>query len=161
MVFNTKLADLSAAAALVIGSIDASSAGATRSPASPIWSSLMRPAAPASRAWGGGSMQVACNAGLSPFPLARIIDMSDETKPQLVSNLALDTHIPANCAKVLPDLVGEVVSLMAATFAASITVRMRLRSPVVTGSRGFACSISACLPNRKKSPISTPHRLPI
>jgi hypothetical protein len=56
---------------------------------------------------GGGSMQDACNAGLSPFPLARIIDMSDETKPKLISNLALDTHIPANCAKVLPDLVGE------------------------------------------------------
>jgi len=56
---------------------------------------------------GGGSTQDACNAGLSPFPLARIIDMSDETKPKLVSNLALETHLPANCGKVLPDLVGE------------------------------------------------------
>lgn len=56
---------------------------------------------------GGGSTQDACNAGLSPFPLARIIDMSDETKPKLVSNLALETHLPVNCGKVLPDLVGE------------------------------------------------------
>jgi hypothetical protein len=56
---------------------------------------------------GGGTNQDACNAGLSPFPLARLIDISDETRPRLVSNLALETHLPANCGKVLPDLVGE------------------------------------------------------
>jgi hypothetical protein len=56
---------------------------------------------------GGGTAQDACNAGLSPFPLARIVDISDETRPKLVANLALETHIPANCSKVLPDLVGE------------------------------------------------------
>jgi hypothetical protein len=48
----------------------------------------------------------ACAAGLPPFPLARIIDVSDETHPKLVSRLGLEVHDPANCSKVLPDLVG-------------------------------------------------------
>ena len=50
--------------------------------------------------------QAACAAGLPPFPMARIIDIQDETKPKIVSRLALEVHNPANCAKVLPDLVG-------------------------------------------------------
>ena len=50
--------------------------------------------------------QAACAAGLSPFPMARIIDISDETNPKIVSRLALEVHNPANCARVLPDLVG-------------------------------------------------------
>jgi hypothetical protein len=50
--------------------------------------------------------QAACAAGFTPFPMARIIDIRDETKPKIVSRLALETHNPANCAKVLPDLVG-------------------------------------------------------
>jgi hypothetical protein len=56
---------------------------------------------------GGGTAQDACNAGLSPFPLGRIVDISDEAKPRLVSYLALETHVPANCSKVMPDLVGQ------------------------------------------------------
>jgi hypothetical protein len=55
----------------------------------------------------GGTLQDACNAGLTPFPMGRIIDISDETKPMLVANLALETHDLANCQKVLPDTVGE------------------------------------------------------
>src|ERR1700681_334349 len=58
---------------------------------------------------GGNSMtgyQAACAAGLPPFNMARILDISDETSPKLVSRLMLETHDPANCAKVLPDLVG-------------------------------------------------------
>jgi hypothetical protein len=47
-------------------------------------------------------------AGLSPFPMARIYDISDETKPALVSKLMLETHDPANCAQVLPDVEGLV-----------------------------------------------------
>jgi hypothetical protein len=47
----------------------------------------------------------ACAAGFPPFPMARIIDIHDETKPKIVSRLALEVHNPANCAKVLPDLV--------------------------------------------------------
>jgi hypothetical protein len=50
--------------------------------------------------------QASCAAGLPLFPMARIIDISDETKPRIVSRLMLETHNPANCAKVLPDVVG-------------------------------------------------------
>jgi hypothetical protein len=50
--------------------------------------------------------QAACAAGFAPFPMARIIDISDETRPKIVSRLALEIHNPANCAQVLPDLVG-------------------------------------------------------
>jgi hypothetical protein len=59
---------------------------------------------------GGGTsaaqQQAACAAGLPPFPLARIIDISDETEPKIVSRLGLEVHDPANCSKVQPDLVG-------------------------------------------------------
>jgi hypothetical protein len=48
----------------------------------------------------------ACAAGLPPFPLARIIDISDETNPSIVSRLALETHAPKSCAIVRPDLAG-------------------------------------------------------
>jgi hypothetical protein len=48
----------------------------------------------------------ACDAGMAPFPHARIIDISDETKPRVVSKLMLEVHDPANCPKVTPDLVG-------------------------------------------------------
>jgi LVIVD repeat len=56
---------------------------------------------------GGGTVQDACNAGLTPFPMGRIVDISDETKPTLVADLGLETHDVNNCSKVLPDLVGE------------------------------------------------------
>ncbi|MEO7158767.1 MAG: hypothetical protein ABI039_14470, partial [Vicinamibacterales bacterium] len=58
---------------------------------------------------GGNSVatrQAACDAGMHPFPLARIIDISDETKPKVISKLMLEVHDPANCDKVTPDLVG-------------------------------------------------------
>ena len=51
-------------------------------------------------------LQAACAAGLPPFPMARIIDISDETNPKIVSRLMLEVHNPANCAAVIPDLVG-------------------------------------------------------
>jgi hypothetical protein len=50
--------------------------------------------------------QQACDAGLPPFPMARIIDISNETAPKVVSKLALETHDPANCSKVIPDIAG-------------------------------------------------------
>jgi hypothetical protein len=50
--------------------------------------------------------QSACDAGLPPFNMARIIDISDETKPTVVSKLMLETHDPANCNAVLPDVAG-------------------------------------------------------
>jgi hypothetical protein len=51
-------------------------------------------------------LQAACAAGMTPFPLARIIDIGDETQPKVVSKVALEVHDPANCAAVLPDLTG-------------------------------------------------------
>jgi len=47
-----------------------------------------------------------CAAGFPPFPMARIVDISDETKPKLASELVMEINTPANCASVLPDLVG-------------------------------------------------------
>jgi hypothetical protein len=40
------------------------------------------------------------------FPMARIIDISDETKPKITSRLMLEVHDPANCSKVIPDITG-------------------------------------------------------
>jgi hypothetical protein len=50
--------------------------------------------------------QTACAAGLSPFPMARIYDISDEANPALVSKLMLETHDPKNCDQVVPDIAG-------------------------------------------------------
>jgi len=47
-----------------------------------------------------------CAAGLSPFGMARIIDITDDTKPVVVSKLMLEIHDPANCTTTLADLVG-------------------------------------------------------
>ncbi|MEO6746747.1 MAG: hypothetical protein ABIS28_12555 [Caldimonas sp.] len=60
---------------------------------------------------GGGASnaagwQAACDAGLPSWPMARIIDIGDETKPVVVSKLALEIHDPKNCANVIPDLAG-------------------------------------------------------
>ena len=51
----------------------------------------------------------ACNANLTPFPFARILDISDETKPVEVSKLRLETHDPKNCSQVLPDIAGLTI----------------------------------------------------
>jgi hypothetical protein len=50
---------------------------------------------------------IVCAAGLIPYPLARIIDISDETNPTIVSKLMTEVHDPANCDKVNPDLAGN------------------------------------------------------
>ena len=50
--------------------------------------------------------QAACAAGFPPFPMARIIDISDETNPVIVSRLALEIHSPKACSLVVPDLAG-------------------------------------------------------
>ncbi len=51
-------------------------------------------------------LATACAVGLTPFPMARIIDISDETNPVVVSKLPLEVHDPANCNVTLPDLTG-------------------------------------------------------
>jgi hypothetical protein len=50
--------------------------------------------------------QAACAAGYPLFPMPRIVDISDEAHPRLVSRVMLETHDPKNCAAVLPDLAG-------------------------------------------------------
>ncbi len=50
--------------------------------------------------------QAACDAKLPAWQFARIIDISDETKPAIVSKLMLEAYDPKNCSKVLPDLAG-------------------------------------------------------
>jgi hypothetical protein len=48
----------------------------------------------------------ACAAGLPAWNMARLIDISDETKPFVTSKLQLEMNDPAKCDQVIPDLVG-------------------------------------------------------
>jgi hypothetical protein len=48
----------------------------------------------------------ACDAGLPPWSMARIIDIGDEVHPAIVSEMKLEMNDAANCKNVLPDLVG-------------------------------------------------------
>src|SRR5205085_1723344 len=50
--------------------------------------------------------QAACAAGLPAFPYARIIDVSNESAPAIVSRLMLEVSSPKTCGLVLPDLAG-------------------------------------------------------
>lgn len=52
---------------------------------------------------GLGGWQQGCAAGLPPFGFARIIDISNERKPTIVSRLMLEVHDPANCAETVGD----------------------------------------------------------
>ncbi|HEM7807851.1 hypothetical protein KTE69_18205 [Burkholderia multivorans] len=55
---------------------------------------------------GATAVKAACNAGVAPFPMGHIYDMSNEAAPRLVSELRLETHAIANCSKVIPDIAG-------------------------------------------------------
>jgi len=48
----------------------------------------------------------ACAGGYPAWNMARIIDITDETKPAIVSKTQLEMNDPKNCDKVLPDLAG-------------------------------------------------------
>jgi len=48
----------------------------------------------------------ACAANLPAWQYARIIDISNETNPVVVSKLMLEAYDPKNCSKVMPDLTG-------------------------------------------------------
>jgi hypothetical protein len=50
--------------------------------------------------------EAACAAGMPAFPMARIIDISDETNPSIASRVALETHAPKACSFVRPDIAG-------------------------------------------------------
>jgi hypothetical protein len=54
----------------------------------------------------GSPWSQTCQAGILPFPTARIADIEDERNPKLVSKLVLEVNDTANCAAVAPDLVG-------------------------------------------------------
>ncbi|HZD02907.1 MAG TPA: hypothetical protein VFA46_22755 [Actinomycetes bacterium] len=45
----------------------------------------------------------ACARGLTPFGFARIIDISDERNPKIISKLMLQVDDPANCDRVIND----------------------------------------------------------
>ena len=53
---------------------------------------------------GQAAKEAACSAGLPPHGFARIIDISDEANPKVVSKLMLEVSDPANCSKVLGDV---------------------------------------------------------
>lgn len=48
----------------------------------------------------------ACAAGQPAWQYARIIDLSDEKNPKVVSKLMLEAYDPKNCSQVVPDLAG-------------------------------------------------------
>jgi uncharacterized protein (TIGR03382 family) len=52
---------------------------------------------------GGLGKAWACQNGLPPFGYGRIVDISDETNPRIVSKLSLEVSEAANCDKTLPD----------------------------------------------------------
>ena len=58
---------------------------------------------------GGGTnvpeaARLACGQGLPPFGFARLIDISDEQHPTVVSKIMLPVQDPANCSAVMNDL---------------------------------------------------------
>jgi hypothetical protein len=48
----------------------------------------------------------ACAAGLPAWNMARLIDITDETKPVVVSKMQLEMNDPSKCDQVIPDLAG-------------------------------------------------------
>ena len=56
-----------------------------------------------SRGFGVQGMQDACARAVPPHGFARIIDISDEKNPKVVSKRMLEVHEPANCSAVLHD----------------------------------------------------------
>ena len=53
--------------------------------------------------------QSSCANNVPLFPMPRIVDISDEKNPKEVSKIMLETHDPANCAQILPDLTGLAI----------------------------------------------------
>jgi hypothetical protein len=53
----------------------------------------------------------ACAQGLPPFGFARIIDISDERNPKIISKLRLEVHDPANCPQFLDDFPPAIADL--------------------------------------------------
>ena len=103
---------------------------------------------------GVANLQASCDAGLPVFPMARIIDISDEKTPKLVSRLMLETHDPANCSKVLPDLAGLAIFFYGSHYC-SVDKDKATTLPVATSTPAFASSTSAIRCTRRKSRTTT------
>jgi hypothetical protein len=58
---------------------------------------------------GASAWSQACDAGLAPFGMPRIVDISDETNPKLVSTITLEVNHIKSCRFSLPDLVGLTI----------------------------------------------------
>ena len=54
-------------------------------------------------AGGAGGLKAACDRGASPYGYPQIIDVTNVTKPALVSNLRLEVIDPASCRKLVTD----------------------------------------------------------
>ena len=54
-------------------------------------------------AGGAGGLKAACDRGASPYGYPQIIDVTNETKPTLVSKLRLEVNDPASCRRLLTD----------------------------------------------------------
>ena len=52
---------------------------------------------------GVGGLAAACARGASAYGYSNVIDITDETKPRIVSKLMLEVHDPKNCAKFLAE----------------------------------------------------------
>src|SRR5262249_44606417 len=50
-----------------------------------------------------GARNFGCPEGFAIYPMARIIDISDETKPKVVSKLMLEAQDPKNCSITATD----------------------------------------------------------
>ena len=54
-------------------------------------------------AGGAGGLKAACDRGASPYGYPQIIDITDETKPTLISKLRLEVNDPSRCRALLTD----------------------------------------------------------
>ena len=52
---------------------------------------------------GAGGLAAACARRASPYGYSNVIDITDETKPRIVSKIMLEVHDPKNCAKFLSE----------------------------------------------------------
>jgi hypothetical protein len=50
-----------------------------------------------------GGLAAACARGASPYGYSNVIDITDDTKPRIVSKLMLEVHDPKNCTKFLAE----------------------------------------------------------
>ena len=85
---------------------------------------------------GVGGLAAACDRGASAYGYSNIIDITDETKPRIVSKIMLEVHDPANCKQFLnepPEVGGGILDYSTERCAVD-----RERNPTLAacGSRG-------------------------